>query len=105
MMFSQIYNGTNDILKHWPTHWCIKLSIQCIMGVAVAIFSFRFQVLYFPVSYRLTVSYLTKHENQIFFHIVKQEVNFCGKKSQKNLISANNHLCKVDYDIYFHRHG
>ena len=34
-------------------------------GVAVAIFSFRFPVFHFPVGYRLTVSYLTKHENQI----------------------------------------
>ena len=42
-------------------------------GVAVAIFSFRFHVLYFRVSYWLTISYLTKHENQIVFHTVKQE--------------------------------
>ena len=56
-------------------------------GVAVAISSLQFHVLYFPVSYWLTVSYLTKHENQIVFHIVKEEVNFRGKKK-------HNLLCK-----------
>ena len=35
------------------------------MGVAVATFSFRFHVWCFPVGYWLTVSYLTKHDNQI----------------------------------------
>ena len=48
---------------------------------AVAIFSFQFHVLYFPVGNLLTASYLTKHENQIVFHTVKQDVNFCGKKN------------------------
>ena len=47
----------------------------------VAIFSFWFQVLYFTVGYQLTVTYLTKHENQIVFHTVKQEVSFPGKKN------------------------
>ena len=49
----------------------LKPSIPSSMGVAVAIFSFRFHVLYFPVGYQLTVSNLTKHENQIVFHTVK----------------------------------
>ena len=51
------------------------------------------------VGYQLTVSYLTKHENQIVFHTVKQEVNFCGKK--KHLKKQSSLQIKVDYDIYF----
>ena len=46
--------------------WC-----NTEMGVVAAvIFSFRFHISYFPVGYRLTISYLTKHENQIVFHTV-----------------------------------
>ena len=41
--------------------------------VAVAIFSFRFHVLYFLVGYQLTVSYSTKHENHIVHHTIKLE--------------------------------
>ena len=47
-------------------------------GVGVAIFSFQFHVFYFLVGYRLTIS---KHENQIVFHTVKQEVTIRGKKT------------------------
>ena len=72
---------------------------QPVRGVAVAIFSFRFHVLYFPVGYRFTISYLTKYENQIVFHIVKWEFNFRGKK--KHLKKQSSLQIKVDYDIYF----
>ena len=47
--------------------------LQKTRGVAVAIFSFRFPVFHFPVGYRLTVSYLRKHENQILSILWKQE--------------------------------
>ena len=46
----------------------MNFSVVCTRGVAVAIFSFRFHILYFPVYNRLNVSYLTKHENQIVFN-------------------------------------
>ena len=75
-------------------------------GVTVAIFSFQFHVLYFLVGYWSTVPCLTKHENKIVFHTVKQEVNFRGKKKHlkktppKNPTQSSLQI-KVDYDIYF----
>ena len=69
MDFNEIFN------KCWQWHkeLMIQFDSDLDWGVAVAIFSFWFHVLYFLVGYRLTVSYLTKHENQIVFHTVKQE--------------------------------
>ena len=64
---------------------CILHYMLLCRGVAVAIFSLRFHVWYFPVGYRLTVSHLTKQDNQIVFLTVKP-----GTLTQ--------HICVLDSD-------
>ena len=70
-------------------------------GVAVAIFSFRFHVLYFPVGYQLTISYLTKHENQIVFPYLLSAVKKKTSQKKKQKKKQSSLQIKVDYDIYF----
>ena len=81
-----LYTTSSKALKHMTdelhnhVQYILKLNLLGVCGRD-----------YSPVGYLLTASYLTKHENQIVFHTVKQEVIFCDKE---NILKKNNHLCK-----------